>query len=325
VLIPCSDHAALEAASLPPKLAARFPASLPPAPAIRTLTDKGAFASFCARLAIPHPATWVLERPEDVLRLPPTAFEHAFLKPRDSQEFQERFGLKAVRVSGPEDAYHVAGQLGAESPGLVLQRYVQGPVSNHYFVDGFVDRLGVVRALFARRRLRMSPPDFGNSSYMVSVAPDEVSPAIEDIRRLLTALRYRGVFSAEFKLDETDGTFRILEVNPRAWWYIRFAAQCGVNVCRMAWEDALEQPVTAAAPDYQRGRSCVHAYHDFFACRDLRRAGQLTLGAWAASWLGSRKSTFEWRDPVPAVVTVSRILGSAAARRVKRICGRAST
>ena len=82
----------------------------------------------------------------------------------------------------------------------------------------------------------------------------------------------------------------------------------------MAWADALGDPVHLQA-GYQVGRRCVHAYYDYFACRELRRQGGLSLAAWLGSWLRSTKSTFEWSDPLPAFVTLGRILGSALKRR----------
>src|SRR5438046_2545616 len=81
----------------------------------------------------------------------------------------------------------------------VLQEDVPGPVTSHYFVDGFVDRDGRVLARFARRRLRMWPPYFGNNSYIVSIPLADVEDAVTMLERLLAGLRYRGIFSAEFK------------------------------------------------------------------------------------------------------------------------------
>jgi predicted ATP-grasp superfamily ATP-dependent carboligase len=106
-------------------------------------------------------------------------------------------------------------------------------------VEGFVDRIGCPIARFVRQRLRMFPPDFGDSTYMVSVPLDRVRGAIESLDRLFAHLSYRGVFEAEFKYDDRDGQFKLLEVNARPWYFIGFAAECGVDLCEMAYWDAL--------------------------------------------------------------------------------------
>jgi predicted ATP-grasp superfamily ATP-dependent carboligase len=315
VLVPCSDHWTVAAAGLPAALIHRFPRSLPTPSALVTLTDKAAFGDFCARAGIPRPDTWLIDHPEALGDLPEAAFRNAFLKPRDSQAFVARVGVKALHVADRADAIRLATHYAAKGFKLILQRYVAGPASNHYFVDGFVDRQGDDSAVFVRRRLRMYPTDFGNSSYMVSVPPAEATPAVESVRRALAQLDYRGVFSAEFKRDADDGVFRVLEINARPWWYVRFAAQCGMNLCGRAYADALGQsPPPATA--YRVGRGCMHVHYDYFACRELLRTGQVSRRSWLWSWLTSHKAAFEWNDPLPACVDVARILGRALRNRL---------
>ena len=94
--------------------------------------------------------------------------------------------------------------------------------------------------------------------------------------RFLAALEYRGTFSAEFKRDERDGVWKLLEVNCRQWWYVGFAASCGVNVTRMTYRDALGLPV-GPVDRYRIGVRCVHPYYDWQACaRLLPRRGTWT-------------------------------------------------
>jgi predicted ATP-grasp superfamily ATP-dependent carboligase len=143
---------------------------------------------------------------------------------------------------------------------------------------------------------------------MVSVARDRVADAIATIQRLVERVGYRGIFSAEFKYDDRDGLFKILEVNARPWWYVEFAARCGVDVCSMAYRDALGLPVEPGGA-YHVGRACVFPYYDYGACRELSRQGQLSLWAWARSWLTAEQPVFRWSDPLPAVIETSRGLG----------------
>ncbi len=145
----------------------------------------------------------------------------------------------------------------------------------------------------------MEPPDFGNSSCMVSVPLAEMAAAADAVTRFLATIGYRGIFSAEFKRDERDGVFRLLEVNARPWWYVEFAARCGVDVCSLAYRDALGLPLDATAA-YEVGRYMVYPYYDRYAALAQYRAGRLTLGAWAAQWLTGYQPVFEWSDPAPA-------------------------
>lgn len=299
VLFPCSDEWALTCAQVAHGPTDRYTASLPPHDRLRRLVDKGGLLSLLEKLDVPRPWTRAIDGADELDAIPWERLAgNAFLKPRDSQHFMARFGVKAVRVRSGRHAREILQELDLPGMSFVLQEYVPGAASNHYFIDGFRDVHGDLRALFVRRRLRMHPPDFGNSSFMRSVAPEEAAGAVASLERLLAGVDHRGVFSAEFKRDPRDGEFKLLEVNARAWWFIEFAAQCGVDVCRSAYLDALGQPVPEVL-EYPLGRRCVHPYHDYFAVQALRQRGELTLKEWLTSWIGARQPVFQWTDPWP--------------------------
>ena len=300
VLIPCADSWARAVAALPAELRAKYPASIAPLAAIDLFVDKGKFGRALDRLQLPHPKTRLLTSLADLASVPDTDLEDGFLKPIHSQQFFAHFGVKAYRVAGRADAETRLKSCLDAGFHMMLQEYVRGPATSHYFVDGFVDRHGEITGLFARRRIRMSPPDFGNSTFMISVPLEEVTSAVSTLRTLLADVNYRGIFSAELKRDERDGAFNLIEVNARAWWYVDFAARCGVNVCEMAIADALERPVPHVT-GFAVGRRCVFPYYDIAAVRAERSAGRLGLIGWAGSWLGSYQPVFRWADPLPAI------------------------
>ena len=308
VLLPCADIWVSAVADLEPGLRSRFPASISSPDVIDQLVDKARFAAALARFEIPHPRSETVDTRQDLEAILDGGFEGAFLKPRDSARFFRRFRCKAFRAETPEELAVRLAQVTDSGLGVIVQEYIPGPPSNHYFIDGFRDSGGTVRALFARQRLRMYPPAFGNSTLMRTVAIGEVAGAAESLQRLLEELRYRGVFSAEFKLDPRDGRYKLLEVNTRPWWYVEFAARCGVDVCSMAYRDALDEAV-ATVESYPTGVACVYPYMDLSACQSLRRTGELSLTEWARSWLGSRQPVFRWDDPWPATAAVAGLIG----------------
>jgi predicted ATP-grasp superfamily ATP-dependent carboligase len=314
--MPCSDAFARAVAAIDSDLTVRYPASISAPDILARLVDKGRFAETLVEHSVAHPWSEVVETAADLSGVPDRVFDHAILKPRDSQSFFRRYSVKAVHVSSRADATKHLETMSAEGFSFILQEYIPGGAQQHYFVDGFIDRGGSVRGLFARQRLRMYPLDFGNSTYMVSVRVDVAAPAAEAITSLLRRLGYRGVFSAEFKLDPRDHVFRLLEVNARPWWYVDFAARCGVDVCRMAYDDALGLPVTTV-DRYDVGRGLVFPYMDYNACRESLRRGQLSLWSWGRSWAGAMQPVFTLRDPVPATAEAAKIVSASLSRRVR--------
>lgn len=298
VLMPCTDILVESVARLPLPLAERFPSSLSSPKLLERLVDKAELAALLLEHAVPHPKTAIVAGPGDVAAEVGAAMSDAFVKPRDSQRFFAKYGVKAFRPSGRDELSRVVERVVADGVEVVVQEYVPGPPSNHYFIDGFVDRHGEVRAVFARRRLRMYPPWFGNSSAVRSVPREETAHAEEDLVRFLEAVGYRGIFSAEFKRDARDGTFRLLEINARAWWYVEFATRSGVDVVTMAYEDALGRDVERVE-NYQVGRTVVYPYYDFFAFLEGRRVGSDGLVKGLSSWIGADHTVFAFDDPAP--------------------------
>jgi D-aspartate ligase len=129
-------------------------------------------------------------------------------------------------------------------------------------------------------------------------------------------VQYRGIFSAEFKRDERDGLFRLLEVNARPWWFVDFAVRCGVDVCRMAYDDALGREVPPVE-SYKVGASCIYPYYDFFAARPLVKAGQMNWGRWVSEVIPALQPVGCWDDPLPGLVGLSKVVSAAFANRLQ--------
>jgi predicted ATP-grasp superfamily ATP-dependent carboligase len=300
VLVPCADNWVRAVANLPAEYKARFISSVPSAEIIELLVDKQRFAKALECAKIPHPRTLLLKSLDDLQQVPDEYLEGAFLKPCDSQSFMRAYGVKGCRVDSRQEGLKHLSNVLKDGFSMVLQQYISGPPTSHYFIDGYVGRDGKMAACFSRRRLRMFPADFGNSTYMRSVPLEEVHPAVESLEKLWSAIDYKGIFSAEFKQDPRDSQFKILEVNARPWWYIEFATFCGVNIAEMAYRDALQLPIKTVT-NYRIGRRAIFLYEDRKAYRCLAQQHQISFFPWLASCLTSHEMTFNWRDPLPSL------------------------
>ena len=313
VLIAGADDAALWMSELPDALlASKFAVSTASLATQSLLQDKSQFAQFLSGTRMPYPRTFYLESTDDVAAVPFDELDRVFLKPINSQQFSDVVGVKGVWVTSRAELLARWQSLHAKGFKLMAQEYVPGTAADHYFIDGFRDRHGALTGLFARRRYRISPPDFGNSSYCQSIALIDVGEALQNLDVLLAALDYRGIFSAEFKRDKRDGAFRILEINSRAWTYVEFAARCGVNVCEMAWHDALDRQVQAASSHYVIGAGCVDFYRDFGTLWAQRRAMPLNWRGVIRQWAHAHYHSFRLDDPQPALRFAAEVIGRHA-------------
>lgn len=108
------------------------------------------------------------------------------------------------------------------------------------------------RAIFAHRRLREYPITGGASTLRESVYNEEIK---ELGLRLLKAMNWHGVAMVEFKLDNRDNKFKLIEVNGRWWGSLPLAIASGVDfpylLHKMVTEGDVE-PVT----EYRIGVKC---------------------------------------------------------------------
>ncbi len=200
---------------------------------------------------------------------------------------------------------------------VVLQEYVPGPAISHYFVDGYRPIESGDMRLLARRRLRMYPPDFGNSTDMETIPLNDVGPAISTLETLFDTIGYHGIFSAEFKHDERDDQFKLLEVNCRPWWYVDYADRCGLHVCKYAYQDALGLAIDPFEI-YKMGKRGVYPLFDWAARQENRKSGIREQGLFSMliNWLSGYQPIFSWSDPLPGIKTFAQDLKSAIARRI---------
>ena len=279
VLFPCSDSWARAVSGFPPGLQQRYPSVSAPARLVKQFADKAAFLDLVERSSVPHPRTVPLGDARDLETIDDSELSGYFLKPCDSQAFSARFGLKGFPIADRRQAKASIERAQSEGMALLAQELIPGPPTNHVFLDGYVARDGTLTALLARRRLRMFPSDFGNSTMTVSIALSDADGAVDSLRRLFEHVGYTGLFDAEYKFDERDSTYKLLEVNTRAWWQIGLWPGCGVPVCCLAYRDALGEPVQPVHT-YEIGRRWVHEFWDLPAWLGEREHRLNPLVAW---------------------------------------------
>jgi predicted ATP-grasp superfamily ATP-dependent carboligase len=317
-LCACTDDWNRAVAQYAESAAPRFLSVVPTPAVLDRLQDKSQLATVLQELDVPMPATRLIRDSSDLADLPQSSETFYFLKPTDSQRFLAHFGTKGIRVPTAEKARGWLEQIVGAGMSVVLQEYIPGSFTEHYFVDGYMDRRGRTKGLFARRRLRIYPPDFGNSTAMVSVPLEDVRQAVDSVQRVLQAVGYRGIFSAEFKRDARDARFKLLEINTRPWWFIDFVVRCGVDVCRMAYDDAQGREV-APAMRYKIGATCIYPYYDFVAAQPLIQSGHLSRWRWMAELLPALQPVGCWDDPMPATVGFARVMRSAVRNRLRSL------
>ena len=308
VLLPCSDEWALAVAGLPSDLRERFSASVPPADAVAQFVDKDRFRRLIERLDLPRPRTLVIRGPADL----DVASDDDVVTGSSSRPTptcttcaSERRGSSFTRA---RRRFVWSSRRALPGSPICCRSGSPGDPSKTILIDGFVDRTGTLAATVARRRVRMYPPRLAPTCCDVTIPLSEVSQVMDPLRALLAAVGYRGIFNVEFKFDERDERFKIIEVNPRPFWLIGHIARTGVDLPWMSYLDAQGLPLPVPVP-YQIGRYGLYEVPDIAAITQAWFARHRPDGPVLRSWLTGDRTLFWWSDPLPAVRQVQLTLG----------------
>lgn len=314
VLFVTSDDFLLAVARNRERLRELFLLNLPETEILESIVDKYLQYELARSAGIPAPATLLFETPADVSRLGREIPFPVFVKAREVTSWREAIGgnVKGFLARTPAELEARLGALCDKGVIGVVQELIPGPDSNHYKACCYVSKDGKVVRAFALRKLRQQPPGFGFGSLVESVYEPEVLSLGE---RFMESIGYRGVGSAEFKRDERDGVFKLIELNPRYWQQNALAERCNVNFPLAQYQD-LTGEVSNRASAYDQHVKWVNVTADLDSFRVYRRRGELDLRAWLQSLEGPKVySNFAADDPIPGIQAIATNL---AARRPAR-------
>lgn len=302
VLFPSSDSYALNLSDLIDKLNGyHLPA--PKSDVIKILINKRKFYQSLVEYKIHHPTTRFPENLEDLTKTAKQMSYPVFIKPSISHAFAKHYHRKGFLAHSQRELLRYWTSIKKTGFDALVQEIVPGPPASHAFLDGYCDKHSNPKALFARRRLRMWPLAFGNSSLCTSIPVSEIAPLKETLFRYLKSINYHGIFSAEFKRDERDGVFKLLEINSRtSAWFNTLSAKCGVNLMLIAYLDAIGV-TTEYTEEYEANVKWVFLTADVRASTKLYLNGDMTLRKWISSMQGKKDYLSYAKDDLRPFIT----------------------
>ncbi len=213
------------------ELSSAYRLCTPPWEITKWLADKNLTYKKAAALGIDYPRTYALTDLADL-----AALECRFpliLKPAIKQGQNLLTQSKVWRVSDRDvlrrvfnDAVSMAGP-----GGLIVQELVPGDGSAQ-FSYAAVCQAGLPVISMVARRTRQHPADFGTGTFVETIDNARVEAQAE---LLLKAVGYSGMVEMEFKLDARDGSYKLLDVNPRTWTWNSLGIPAGVDFPLAMW------------------------------------------------------------------------------------------
>ena len=174
------------------------------------------------------------------------------VKPSSTEGFKRRFKRQAFRCETAAEVEEAYAQ--AEPYAPMVQELIPGGDDELYTLGSYLRADGEPLGLFSGRKLRQTPPGVGTCRVGEAVWVDEV---VDQGLAFLRALGHVGLSQVEFKRDPRDGSYRLMEINPRLWQWHGLAAACGVDFPRIAYEDLVGEKPDPARMNGQHKRWAI--------------------------------------------------------------------
>lgn len=247
---------------------------------------------------IPVPETFLIK---DGMLPKDEAFHYPiFVKGADSNLWRKIFGgsKKGFVFNNREEFNTWYKTTSIDHIPIIIQELIPGPDINHYKFNAYIDKKGELRAFFCLRKIRQNPIHFGVGCVVESIFNEKL---IEIGKNFLKAINYCGVGSAEFKYDERDSSFKLIELNPRFWQQNSLATACGINFPLIQYLDLTDQ-LSQYFFEYRKGIKWVNIYSDFDSFLNYRKEGKISFKEWLNSLKGPKIfSDWAWDDKLPGL------------------------
>lgn len=316
ILLAVDDASAMFVEDHGDALAEHFIFPRQPPGLVRMLGSKRNMHELCVRHGIPTPSAAFPQSEADVLRHAASAAFPVVAKRIDASLPAPPSAPSVVIANTPEELVEAYRRMESEvAPNVQLQEYLPGTPEAIWMFNGYFNATSDCLVAFTGQKIRQSPPDTGAATLGVCRANATVA---DTTRRLMKAVGFRGILDIGYRWDSRDGTYKLLDANPRIGATFRlFVGGNGLDVLRALYLDLTGQPVPATSQ--RQGRRWVVEPLDVRSSWQYMRRGDLTPGAWARSFCGVRETAW-WAadDPLPFFAVMALLSRGFVAKRLAR-------
>jgi D-aspartate ligase len=271
---------------------------------VKSLSNKRSQYELCIEHGVPAPTTEFPATLEEAVHSAEALGYPCVVKGIDAGVAHRHGRLATVSiVTSPDELVAAFEALQTpETANVLVQEHIPGEPRDVWMFNGYFDAES--RCLFdaTGRKLRQHPPYTGMTT-LGSCEPNEVvrSMTID----LMERIGYRGVLDLGFRYDRRDGTYKLLDVNPRIGGTFRlFVGARGLDCARALYLDLTGQSVPADAPS--TGRRWLVDNFDVKSSIAYMKDGRLTARQWAASLRGVEERAWFARDDIAPFLKMCR-------------------
>ncbi|RJE71713.1 hypothetical protein [Reichenbachiella sp. MSK19-1] len=227
--------------------------------------DKEYQYSICKKLNIPYPKTLIIDQSFNSSEMNDFLFP-VIVKPRKRYEEKGIFRIKRLNTRNDFEDFYLTklGDLVYNKCEFLVSELVPGD-TNQGLIFAYTcyrsPRTGQILNEWVGRKESQFPDDYGIFS--------TASPQINDVvlqqgRQLVNALDAFGIVEPEFKYDNRDGKYKLMEVNFRSMMWHRVGNLSGVKLQYSQWMDGVGMEVPRYEQKVMADRRFSYLIHEIY-------------------------------------------------------------
>jgi predicted ATP-grasp superfamily ATP-dependent carboligase len=247
--------------------------------------NKKDFYKLCDKFNVSYPKTIYSTGSESIKDITDQLRFPIILKPNLIHKWKKYLkGQKIMFIESGEKLKDVLNNHKAILENSMLQEVIPGPENEIYLFKGYFNREGKLKSSFTGRKIRQYPPNFGSASLAESMPNEEVERISVEF---LEAVKFHGLCGSEFKYDERDNEYKMIEINirPQLWEDLTRIAEKEIMwtaYCDLAGLSIPEQH------DQKNGVKWVYVTRDIFSALWQIKNSGLSLFDWIKSYKGTK-------------------------------------
>jgi len=233
IIVPTNDRVLLPVSKYKKELEEYYIVACPDYSIVDSFVHKEQTYPICDILGIPYAKTY---NEKDLVNN--TIDYPVVIKPNVSHLFVEKFNKKLFVCNNKDELTRKILLCRNEGHGVSVQELIEGTDKNIVTQYIYVNSKGALAASFFIRKVRQTPPRFGQ--IRVGKSESKIQELDAYTKKFVQYTGFKGVGSFAYKKDDKDGKYKFLECNVRFHRSIWFQTCQGINIPDVLYKDLVE-------------------------------------------------------------------------------------
>jgi predicted ATP-grasp superfamily ATP-dependent carboligase len=266
-------------------------------------------------IGIPTPKFFFPDSVEYITEKQNELFYPCILKPYETHKFDRIYRSKVLEIHDFQELVLKYADTQKNRLDVMISEIIPGDDSSLFHYRSYIDSQGHVLAEMCTQKLRQYPTGYGQASVARTI------PLIEEIRdyslMLLRSFSYQGESSAEFKFDQRDKQYKLMEINIRPvlpeWHFVA----AGINFPYLTYLD-LVRNVRTISQSYSYGLYWIHNYWEIIYLIESLKSGKLNLSEFLRPYFSKKVFVVPFFDDPIHFIIETYYLGKKVLNRKQK-------